>query len=119
MRKSSRETGRCFEEQAASYLEKQGYKILERNFRCHSGEVDLIGRDGEYLCFIEVKYREGFGYGHPLMAVGYEKQRRICKTALFYLTVKGLSDTTACRFDVVGITPQEVCLIKDAFSFCA
>ena len=51
------EIGRKYEEKAAELLEKQGYFILERNYRCKQGEIDLIGKEGEHLCFIEVKYR--------------------------------------------------------------
>ena len=58
MKRSARETGTWYEENAARYLEQQGYRILEKNFRCRQGEIDLIAMDGEYLCFIEVKFRE-------------------------------------------------------------
>ena len=52
-----RETGSRYEKQAAVYLEQKGYEILEMNFRCRRGEIDLVARDGEYLVFVEVKYR--------------------------------------------------------------
>ena len=76
------EIGRKYEEKAAELLEKQGYFILERNYRCKQGEIDLIGKEGEYLCFIEVKYRSGLSYGSPLEAVTKAKQRKISRTAL-------------------------------------
>ena len=79
------EIGRKYEEKAAELLEKQGYFILERNYRCKQGEIDLIGKEGEYLCFIEVKYRRGLSYGSPLEAVTKAKQRKISRTALYIL----------------------------------
>ena len=77
------EIGRKYEEKAAELLEKQGYFILERNYRCKQGEIDLIGKEGEYLCFIEVKYRSDLSYGSPLEAVTKAKQRKISRTALY------------------------------------
>lgn len=85
MRKSTRETGTLYEESAALYLERHGYRILEKNFRCQRGEIDLIAMDGEYLCFVEVKFRESSDCGGPFLAVDNKKQRRICQTALFIL----------------------------------
>ena len=79
------EIGKKYEAQAAEFLEKQGYLILERNFQCRQGEIDLIGKEGEYLCFIEVKYRKSANYGTPLEAVTKAKQRKISKTALYCL----------------------------------
>ena len=117
MKKSARETGAQYEERAAQYLEQQGYRILEKNFCCRSGEIDLIAMDGEYLCFVEVKFRENSDCGGPFLAVDNKKQRRICQTALFYLMRRGLPEETPCRFDVVGITPDDTALIKDAFSY--
>ena len=117
MKRSARETGTWYEENAARYLEQQGYRILEKNFRCRQGEIDLIAMDGEYLCFREVKFRENADCGGPFLAVDNKKQRRICHTALFYLMERGLPEDTACRFDVVGITPDETVLIKDAFLY--
>ena len=55
MKNSTRETGTRYEEKAALFLEQQGYRILEKNFRCRKGEIDLIAMDQEYLCFVEVK----------------------------------------------------------------
>ena len=62
-------------------------------------------------------YEENAACGGPVLAVDNKKQRRICHTALFYLMERGLPEDTACRFDVVGITPDETVLIKDAFLY--
>ena len=114
---SSKRTGLYYETQAAAFLEKQGYQILERNFLCPAGEIDLIAKEGEYLCFVEVKYRSERETGTPEEAVDAKKQKRISRAALFYLMKQGLGDTTPCRFDVVGIRPEGIRVNKNAFSF--
>lgn len=114
---SSKRTGLYYETQAAVFLEKQGYQILERNFRCPAGEIDLIAKEGEYLCFVEVKYRSERETGTPEEAVDARKQKRISRAALYYLMKQGLGDTTPCRFDVVGIRPDGIRVTKNAFSF--
>ena len=113
------EIGRKYEEKAAELLEKQGYFILERNYRCKQGEIDLIGKEGEYLCFIEVKYRKNGKSGSPFSAVGREKQRIISKVAMFYLIAHGYRELPPCRFDVVGIDGENIHWIKNAFDFCS
>lgn len=114
---SSKRTGLYYETQAAVFLEKQGYQILERNFRCPAGEIDLIAKEGGYLCFVEVKYRSERETGTPEEAVDAKKQKRISRAALYYLMKQGLGDTTPCRFDVVGIRPDRIRVTKNAFSF--
>ena len=104
-----------YEKLAAEYLKAQGYVILEQNYRCRSGEIDLIARDGEYLCFIEVKYRRGTTCGSPFEAVGLHKQMQILKVARYYLMKKKLNLDTACRFDVVAIEGNEITLLRNAF----
>lgn len=112
---NKRKLGADYEQQAAEFLQEQGYEILERNFRCRSGEIDLIAREGEYLCFIEVKYRAGSTCGSPLDAVGGHKQRQILKVAKYYLMKKGMTMDTPCRFDVVAIEGKEITLLRNAF----
>ncbi len=111
------QVGRKYEDLAAEYLKKQGYRILERNYRCRKGEIDLIGIQEGYLCFVEVKYRSSGEFGGSLGAVDLKKQRRICGAALYYLMEKGYGSDTACRFDVAGISRQGVELITNAFEF--
>ncbi|MBQ8639757.1 MAG: YraN family protein [Lachnospiraceae bacterium] len=110
-----REVGGDYERYAAQYLEKQGYRILERNFRCREGEIDLIAEENGYLCFIEVKYRSTTASGYPQEAVGYRKQRRIYRTAAAYLQKRKPGRHLPCRFDVVGISPEGIWLIRNAF----
>ena len=100
----NRSTGELGEEVAANFLIARGYRILERNFRCKGGEVDIIARDpgDKSLVFIEVKARRGLSYGVPQLAVTSFKQRQISKAALTWLSKNRLHDTNA-RFDVIAI----------------
>ena len=111
---NTRRTGAVYERKAGAYLEKYGYKILEYNYRCRQGEVDIVARDGEYLVFCEVKYRSGAGSGYPEEAVDLRKQKKISKCALYYLMVHGLVDVPV-RFDVVSIEGEQFRLYQNAF----
>ncbi len=110
-----REKGFVYENVAAAYLEKKGYRIVARNFYTRFGELDLIARDGAYLVFVEVKYRATGQGGHPLEAVDGRKQRRMKRAAQFYLLRYGFPERTPCRFDVVGILGDEITHIENAF----
>ena len=115
-------TGKKGESLAADYLKKNGYEILEKNFRCPLGEIDMIARDNEGLVFLEVKTRRSDDLGYPEEAVDRKKQTKISRLAAYYLQTKNLTNTQA-RFDVVAITMSggstEVKLIKNAFDFIA
>lgn len=104
----NRGTGALGEEVASNFLIASGYKILERNFRCKGGEVDIVARDPEEktLVFIEVKARRSLSYGVPQLAVTQFKQRQISKAALTWLTKNRLHDQNA-RFDVIAILLDE------------
>ena len=106
---------------ACKYLEKQGVKILERNFRCRFGEVDIIAKDGKYLCFTEVKYRSDDRFGEPFEAVDHKKQKHICKVSSFYLYSKYKSSDIPVRYDVVAISQKDDIFtftwIKNAFDY--
>ncbi len=115
-RYNKRWIGSEYEKKAGEYLISQGYEIVEYNFRCRIGEIDLIARDGEYLVFCEVKYRAGAAKGHPAEAVGIRKQRVISKCAAYYLTTRHLPGIS-CRFDVVSVEGNEITLIKNAFDY--
>ena len=73
---NKRKTGAVYEERAAAYLIQHGFQILEKNFYCRQGEIDLVGIHGEYLVFVEVKYRKSKGKGLPEEAVTAAKQHR-------------------------------------------
>ena len=112
---NKREVGSRYEETAAAFLQKKGLHILEKNFRCRQGEIDLVCREGKELVFTEVKYRSDASFGSPFEAVDLRKQEKIRRTALFYLCRYGYPENTPCRFDVVGITGDSIQLIRNAF----
>lgn len=105
------------EQVAAAFLEQQGYQILQKNYRCKIGEVDLIAHHGEYLVFVEVKYRKNDRIGSPEEAVTPVKQKRISKVCVWYLRENHLSLDTPCRFDVVAVSQEEVRIYQNAFPY--
>ncbi len=115
---SSRLFGQGSETLAINFLKKNGYHILEQNYRTFLGEIDIIARDKETIAFIEVKSRSSFTLGNPRHAVTLQKQKKISKTALHYLKQTRQSNVKA-RFDVVTILMNSginnIELIKNAF----
>ena len=103
------------EQAAGSFLRMQGYEILEYNFFTKFGEIDIVAKDGEYLVFVEVKYRSNKRNGLPEEAISYKKMQKITKAAQYYMLRHGLTEDTPCRFDAVVVLGQEQRLIKDAF----
>jgi putative endonuclease len=95
--------GKEGERVAEQYLKKKGYKVVERNYRCAGGELDLIVLDRRVVVFVEVKTRTGHSFGTPLEAVEFRKQRKMIQAAQFFLTAKRLHQRDA-RFDVVGVS---------------
>jgi putative endonuclease len=110
------------ERAAEKFLRRQRYTIVERNYRCASGEVDLIALDRSTIVFVEVKTRTQPGFGSPFEAVDSRKQRQIQRTAQYYLTKNRLHERNA-RFDVVGVWwehGETRCeLVKNAFEMKA
>lgn len=111
---NTRESGRSGEDIAAKYLSKKKYQILERNFSCHFGEIDLIVSDGTYVVFVEVKSRQNDKFGLPREAVNWHKQQTIIKCAQYWLFKKNLTGVLV-RFDVVEIFRSTVTHIIDAY----
>jgi putative endonuclease len=116
--KSNIQLGKAGEVAAAGFLEKNGYKVLHKNYKSKLGEIDIVALDKETVCFIEVKTRTSNAFGFPYEAVSRFKQRQIAKAALVYLKTKCLLHKKA-RFDVVSIlyagnTPN-IKLVKNAF----
>lgn len=107
------------EDLAVRYLRKRGYKVIERNYRCLWGEIDLIARNKGTLVFVEIKARSSSGFGLPQEAVDRFKQRKLVQVAKAYMAQHHLEETIATRFDVVAIhlspSGPEITLIKDAF----
>lgn len=108
------------EEKALSYLKENNYSIVEKNFRySRLGEIDIIAKDGEFICFIEVKSRSNILYGYGREAVDYRKQTNIRKLAQIYINKYGLHNREI-RFDVVEIYFENkntcnISLYKNAF----
>lgn len=112
---NKRKTGAQYEQLAALLLERQGYRILERNFRCRQGEIDMIALDGEYLVFLEIKYRKDDRMGTGAEAVDALKQARIIRCARYYRMRHPEYAAVPCRFDVVSVCGGETVLYRDAF----
>lgn len=96
------ELGRRGEALAAEALRARGFRIVERNYRCRAGEIDLVALDGSTLVFVEVRSRHGAGVGTPLESVDARKQARVTRVAQHYLAARGGHDRVV-RFDVVGV----------------
>lgn len=116
MSENLRKKGSFYEEKAAEYLQKKGYRILERNFRCRYGEIDLIAEIHQTLVFCEVKYRSVVDARVPFEAVTTRKQQRISKTAFYYLSTHFCTESV-CRFDVIGISGDQIHHIENAFEY--
>ena len=102
---NTKETGDFGETEVCKTLISRGYKILERNFRSRLGEIDIIAKDGDCIVFIEVKTRKNNVFGNASEYVTYSKQKKIIKTAKYYL--KGMLDVEI-RFDVAEVYYQKI-----------
>lgn len=120
-RKDKRTIGTEGEQLAVRFLKKNGYKILQRNYRCKNGEIDIICYDRGIIAFVEVKTRYSDKYGPPELSVTRAKKRQIIRVALHYLAKKKIEDRDL-RFDVVSIfyPPAKehptITLFKSAFT---
>lgn len=115
--------GKAGEDLAAASLERAGYEILCRNYRCRHGELDIVAREGRHLVFVEVKSRRSVRFGEPHEAVDARKQRKMSRAALHYLQHHGGTEQDA-RFDVLlirfaGDGEPEIRLIRNAFEVCS
>lgn len=100
------EIGRYGEAAALRYLTDQGLRLLESNFRCRRGEIDLVMEDHDCIVFIEVRYRRSSRFGTPAETVDRRKRRRLTIAAQFYLQTRHGADRLPARFDVVAIRPD-------------
>ena len=118
MPKSNIELGRSGERIAVDFLKINGYDIISTNFRNKIGQIDVIAKDNETICFVEVKTRRNQRFGQPTEAIELSKQRKISQVALMYLKENKLLNSPA-RFDVISISHPDiqpnVKLIKNAF----
>jgi putative endonuclease len=100
-----KERGNWGEERAALFLRLHGYRIVERNFRCRQGEIDIIARKGEVVVFVEVKQRKNADFGEAREFVTYSKQRRVIAAAELWLLKTGCE--LQPRFDVIEVYAPE------------
>lgn len=116
---NSRAIGREWESEALKRLEAAGLKLLDRNYRCRAGELDLVLRDGDSVTFVEVRFRRRADFGSGAESVGHSKRRRLIAAAQHYLQRHPVLADLPCRFDVVAIGPganPQIEWIRDAFT---
>ena len=114
--KNKRQLGREYEQQAAAFLIGQDFEIIEYNYRNRQGEIDIIAREGEYLCFVEVKYRSTDKSGYAAEAVTWKKQQIISRVADYYIRTH-CRKIPSCRFDVVALDGEKVMVYENAFEY--
>lgn len=109
--------GQRAERRAETYLLRQGLRMIERNYRCRLGEIDLIMRHAETLVFVEVRLRGRSAFGDGIASVGRHKQHRLLRAAGHFLMRNPRWQHAACRFDVIGIErdSDRITWITDAF----
>lgn len=99
--------GARYEDLALEHLRRAGLVLVERNFSCRHGEIDLVMREGEVVVFVEVRYRRGSrlrgGYGGGIDSIGAAKRAKLVRAAEVYLTRQPHLAGRACRFDVLAI----------------
>ena len=112
---NKRETGTKYEQMACDYLEEEGLRVVETNYRTPLGEIDIIARDGNTLVFIEVKYRQNRNFGGAEHAIPRKKQLTIIRVAKMYIKMHRLPLSGFYRFDAVLIDGEEIQHIKNAW----
>lgn len=113
---NKRSLGGEYEKKACQYLVDNGYILLEMNYHCRFGEIDIIARKNGVITFVEVKYRKNKSMVSPLESVGYSKQKVISKCAKYYLTIKHFLNY-GCQFDVIGFDGEEMSHVENAFEY--
>ncbi|MFH1279654.1 MAG: YraN family protein [Candidatus Eisenbacteria bacterium] len=101
-----RKVGKGHEERAARYLRRRGYRIVAANFQTRRGEIDLVAEKGEWIVFVEVRYRARPDFGSAAESVGSRKRRRLVLAASEYLARHGMTERP-CRFDLIALSPGE------------
>ena len=99
--------GDQYENAAAAMLERAGLHLVQRNYRCKAGEIDIVARDGVTLVFVEVRARRPGRFGGAAVTVDARKQRRLCAAAQHFLQSRRTSASQACRFDVITFEPRQ------------
>lgn len=112
--RNTKKKGHAAENKACTFLQDKGLTIVERNYSCAPGEIDLIMQDGEDLVFVEVRSRNTT-IAEALESIDGYKQAKIVRVASFYLQEKNWYDKVNCRFDVLAVTDTQMEWIKNAF----
>lgn len=112
---NKRNIGSLQEDKAADYLINNGFKILERNYRCKIGEIDVIALKDNVIRFIEIKYRKTNDFGYATEAVSKKKQVKIIKTAQWYINEKKFGDDVSYSFDVIAIQGNNIQYIFNCY----
>jgi len=105
--------GNRAEKLAARYLAKQGFTLIEKNYNCRFGEIDLVMQHGEYLVFVEVRYRKNADFGGALESIDQRKQSKLRRSAEYYL-LRHKSGDCACRFDILCLEGN---LLKPSYNW--
>lgn len=113
--KERQQQGQAAEAEACRHLQQQGLELIERNYRCRQGEIDLIMRDGKSTVFVEVRYRSNPNFGGAAASVDPRKQGKLIATASHYLQQHHALAQQPARFDVIAIAPGTLEWIRDAF----
>jgi len=115
----TRARGARAELHACRFLQAQGLQVVQRNYRCRWGEIDLVMRQGSTLVFVEVRYRSGASHGGALASIDHRKRRRLLRTAEHFLQAR--APQAAARFDVVALQREpgggvDIQWLRDAFA---
>ncbi len=100
-------TGQLAENLSGEFLQQQGLCILEKNYRCKAGELDIIAKHHDSIVFVEVRFRKNIAFGNPLETVTLSKKKKLIKAALHYLQRNKNHAKKPCRFDVISVTIRQ------------
>jgi len=116
---STKHKGNCAEASACKYLEQHGLSVISRNYRCKSGEIDIIMQKDSHVVFVEVRLRNNTEFGSGLESITRHKKKRLITAAMHFLQQNPAYGDAPCRFDVISITgsPSNYSInwVRDAF----
>lgn len=114
---SKKQIGDTFEQLASDFLTANGLSLITKNYICKAGEIDLIMQDQDEIVFVEVRRRAQTTYGNAVESIHPHKQKKLLKSALYFLQQKNWLDKVNGRFDIIGFSNNRIEWIKDAFSY--
>lgn len=112
---NTRKIGGINEEKSVMYLKQNNFQIIKQNYQCKIGEIDIIAIKENILRFIEVKYRKNDLYGTPLEAINIRKQKKLIRTASWFLNENRQYENMQCSFDVMAVTDNNIKYIFNSF----